>query len=42
MRRYTKDNMPENVKILYNRFMDKNFISKLIQYMVIDEEEVMK
>jgi hypothetical protein len=36
--RYTKENMPEHVAILYNRFMDKNFISRLIQYMVIDEE----
>jgi hypothetical protein len=36
--RYTKDNMPENVEILYNKFMDKNFITQLIQYMIIDEE----
>jgi len=36
--RYTKTNMPEYVEILYNQFMDKNFVNKLIQYMVIDEE----
>ena len=37
--RYTKGNMPEHVAILYNRFMDKNFISRLLQSMVIDEED---
>jgi hypothetical protein len=37
--RYTKEHMPEHVMILYNRFMDKNFVNKLIQNMVIDEEE---
>jgi len=37
--RYTKTNMPEYVEILYNQFMDKNFVNKLIQYMVIDEED---
>jgi hypothetical protein len=36
--RYTKENMPEHVAILYNRFMSKDFITKLIQYMVIDED----
>jgi hypothetical protein len=36
--RYTKENMPEHVAILYNRFMDKNFVSRLIQNMMIDEE----
>lgn len=36
--RYTKENMPEHVAILYQRFMDKNFINKLIQYMIIDDE----
>ncbi|CAF3971108.1 unnamed protein product [Rotaria sp. Silwood2] len=36
--RYTKETMPEHVAILYKRFMDKNFISKLIQYMVITDE----
>ncbi|CAF4333939.1 unnamed protein product, partial [Rotaria sordida] len=37
--RYTKETMPEHVSILYNRFMDKNFITKLIQYMIIEDEE---
>jgi hypothetical protein len=37
--RYTKENMPENVAILYDRFIDKDFISKFIQFMVLDEEE---
>jgi hypothetical protein len=37
--RYTKKNMPEYVEILYDQFMDKNFVNKLIQYMVIDEGE---
>jgi len=36
--RYTKENMPEHVAILYNRFMSKDFIAKLIQCMVIDED----
>ncbi|CAF1560656.1 unnamed protein product [Rotaria magnacalcarata] len=36
--RYTKGNMPEHVAILYNRFMDKNFIYQLIQYMIIEDE----
>ncbi|UJR35822.1 hypothetical protein I4U23_028569 [Adineta vaga] len=37
--RYTKETMPENVSILYERFVDKDFISKFIQLMVLDEEE---
>jgi hypothetical protein len=37
--RYTKDNMPENVAIIYAGFMDRDFISKVIQFMVSDEEE---
>jgi hypothetical protein len=37
--RYTQGNMPENVAILYERFIDKDFISKFIQFMVLDEEE---
>ncbi|CAF2652171.1 unnamed protein product [Rotaria sp. Silwood2] len=36
--RYTKNTMPEDVAILYNRFMDKIFITQLIQYMVITDE----
>jgi hypothetical protein len=37
--RYTKENMPENVAILYERFIDKNFINKFTQFMVLDEEK---
>ncbi len=37
--RYTKENMPENVAILYERFSDYNFISKFTQFMVLDEEK---
>ncbi|CAM4792055.1 unnamed protein product [Rotaria magnacalcarata] len=37
--RYTKDNMPDDVAILYDRFMDTNFISKFTQFMVLDEEK---
>ncbi|CAF4903678.1 unnamed protein product, partial [Rotaria sp. Silwood1] len=37
--RYTKETMPEHVAILYNRFIDKNFIKKFIQYMIIEDEE---
>ncbi|CAF4314779.1 unnamed protein product [Rotaria socialis] len=37
--RYTKDNMPEDVAFIYDRFMDTNFISKFTQFMVLDEEK---
>ncbi|CAF3512541.1 unnamed protein product, partial [Rotaria sordida] len=37
--RYTKENMPQDVAILYERFIDKNFINKFTQFMVLDEEE---
>ena len=37
--RYTKENMPENAAILYERFIDKEFIGKSIEFMVLDEEE---
>ncbi|CAF0997933.1 unnamed protein product [Rotaria sordida] len=36
--RYTRENMPEQVAILYNRFIDKNFVAKFIQLMVLDKE----
>ncbi|CAF4197699.1 unnamed protein product [Rotaria sp. Silwood2] len=36
--RYTKETMPEHVAIVYKRFMDKNFITKLIEYMIIEDE----
>jgi hypothetical protein len=35
--RYTLDNMPEEVAILYNRFMDKNFVIRVTQLMILDE-----
>ncbi|CAF3301587.1 unnamed protein product, partial [Rotaria sp. Silwood2] len=37
--RYTANNMPEQVAILYERFIDKNFIQRSIQLMVFDEEK---
>jgi len=37
--RYTKENMPENASIIYERFIDKEFIGKSIEFMVLDEEE---
>jgi hypothetical protein len=37
--RYTKDNMPEHVAILYEKFIDQDFIAKFIQFMILDEEE---
>ncbi|CAF4543477.1 unnamed protein product, partial [Rotaria sp. Silwood2] len=37
--RYTKENMPEDVAILYERFIDNNFINKFTQFMVLDEEK---
>lgn len=38
--RYNKETMPEHVAVLYQRFMDRNFLSQLIQNMIIDEEGV--
>lgn len=35
--RYTQENMPEQVAILYNRFMDKKFLSQAIQLMVFND-----
>jgi hypothetical protein len=36
--RYTKDNMPEEVAILYDRFIDKNFVVRATQLMILDED----
>ena len=36
--RYNKESMPEHVTIVYRRFLDRNFVGKLIRNMVIDEE----
>ena len=37
--RYSKETMPENVAILYEKFVDKDFINKFTQFMVLDEEK---
>ena len=37
--RYARETMPEDVLILYERFTDQEFISKFIQFMVLDEEK---
>jgi len=37
--RYTKDNMPESVAIIYERFFDREFVAKVVQWMVADEED---
>ena len=35
--RYRPGSMPEHVAVLYTRFMDKNFIAQLVQYMIFDD-----
>lgn len=37
--RYTKDNMPESVAIIYERFLEKSFVEKFAQFMILDEEK---
>ncbi len=37
--RYTLDNMPEEVAILYDRFSDRNFLIQVIELMLLDEVE---
>jgi hypothetical protein len=37
---YTKDNMPEEVAILYDRFIDKNFVVRATQLMILDEDGI--
>lgn len=37
--RYTKETMSEHVAVIYNRFIDKAFVIKLIQFMIIEDEE---
>jgi hypothetical protein len=34
-----KDNQISNVAILYEKFIDQDFIAKFIQFMILDEEE---
>ncbi|CAF1939925.1 unnamed protein product [Rotaria magnacalcarata] len=36
--RYTRENMPEQVAILYDRFIDKKYVAQFIQFMVLDKE----
>ena len=35
--RYTQENMPEQVVVLYNQFSDKNFLVQVIELMILDE-----
>ena len=35
--RYTRDNMPEHVALVYDRFNDVTFVSKLVQCMVAEQ-----
>ncbi|CAF4252294.1 unnamed protein product [Rotaria sp. Silwood2] len=37
--RYTLNNIPENVTILYDRFIDKNFVERVAQFMILGEDE---
>ena len=37
--RYVKGTMPEHVSVVYDRFMDKNFLTKSVQYWIMDEED---
>jgi hypothetical protein len=37
--RYTPNNMPENVAIVYDRFIDKDFIIRATQFMIFDEDK---
>jgi hypothetical protein len=38
--RYTLNNMPEEVIILYNRFIDTNFVIRATQFMILDEDGI--
>ncbi|CAF1638010.1 unnamed protein product [Adineta ricciae] len=37
--RYVKGAMPEHVSVVYDRFMDKSFLTKSVQYWIMDEED---
>jgi hypothetical protein len=37
--RYERETMPEQVAIVYERFMDKKFLARAIEYMVKDEDQ---
>jgi len=36
--RYTPDTMPEEVAIVYDRFIDKSFITRFVQLIIFDED----
>ncbi|CAF4481758.1 unnamed protein product, partial [Rotaria socialis] len=36
--RYSQNNMPEQAAILYNRFIDKNFVKRMAQFMILDHD----
>jgi hypothetical protein len=36
--RYTQDTMPEEVAILYDRFIDKSFIERFVQLAILDDD----
>ncbi len=36
--RYTQNTMPEDVTILYDRFIDENFLQRLTQLIIFDED----
>lgn len=38
--RYARDTMPEPVAIIYDCFIDKNFLKKLTESLMFDEDEV--
>ncbi|UJR24623.1 hypothetical protein I4U23_005997 [Adineta vaga] len=35
--RYTQNNMSESVAVIYNRFINKDFVNRMIQMMIFDE-----
>lgn len=38
--RYTCDQMPQNVSIIYDRFLDKNFVARLAKVIIFDEKTI--
>lgn len=36
--RYQIGTMPDNVAIIYHRFMDKEFLSRFLKFIVVDQE----
>lgn len=37
--RYSENNMTDQATILYNQFMDKNFVKRLTQLLILDDEK---